>query len=161
MVHSLSPSLCFNFWPCLPLFPSSCSVTIEWDAFRRSICFIIWSPDVQIKGIQFLLKFTEKRCSAEQYRKGKYVHPMGDRSDCNINNHDVCPPHTHKQLKYWQTCYWRWRWHRSVCAQNITFMFLTPCQSVGSWSHKHTLLRNSSYAHYESHQWVYTITKQD
>lgn len=52
-------------------------MTIERDAIRRSICFIIWSPDVQNRGIQFLLKFTSKRCSVEQYRKGKYVHPMG------------------------------------------------------------------------------------
>lgn len=87
-------SLHLLYGPRLAWFPSSCSVTIEWDAIHRSICFIIWSPDVQNRGIQFLLKFTSKRC-VEQNRKGKYVHPMGDGSHCNICSHAVCPSNTH------------------------------------------------------------------
>lgn len=153
--------------PRLAWFPSSCSVTIELDAIRRSICFIIWSPDVQIRGIQFLLKFTEKRCSVKQHRKGKCVHPMGDGRDCNICNHAVCPSHTHKQLKYWQNYYSRRRSRRrgSVCVQillNAAFMFLTFCQSVGSWRQEHTHAHlTPPLMHIMNHICAYTITKQD
>ena len=101
-----SHSLCVSS---LLSLPPSFIVGIGRNVILRSICFIIRRPDVQNRGIQSLLKFTERRCSDERYRKSR-SHVLWDVRLYNARC-VVSSPRPHNQMQTWS----KWKeavsWH--------------------------------------------------